>query len=137
VSFLDPQSANEYSSRAASALMVVASTEGPEIFQKYHALLFQRQPDENTAGPSNSTLVDWAVEAGADRATVEQGILDAQYQQWAFNAADQMSKEGVTGTPTVMIDGKVVGRGNPQEAVQALLAAIGAGGSSSPSGSGQ
>jgi hypothetical protein len=35
-----------------------------------------------------------------------------------------MSKEGITGTPTIKIDGEIVGRGNPQEALQILLAKL-------------
>jgi protein-disulfide isomerase len=121
VSFLDPHSTNKYSSRAANALMVVNETSGAEVFKAYHDLLFERQPAENTAGPSNSTLIDWAVEAGAKRADVTPGIEDDIYHQWVINTADEMSKAGVTGTPTVFIDGKVVGEGNPQEALQTLL----------------
>jgi protein-disulfide isomerase len=121
VSFLDHASTNEFSSRAANALMVVNAESGSDVFKAYHDLIYQRQPDENTAGPSNDTLIDWAVEAGADRAAVTPGIQDDVYHQFVIDAADQMSKNGVTGTPTVFIDGKVVGQGNPQEALQALL----------------
>jgi protein-disulfide isomerase len=121
VSFLDPHSANAYSSRAANALYVVNETSGADVFKAFHDLLYQRQPDEDTAGPDNATLVDWAVEAGADRAAVTQGIEDDVYHQYVVDTADQMSKDGVSGTPTVFIDGKVVGQGNPQEALQALL----------------
>ena len=40
------------------------------------------------------------------------------------NATDQMSKDGVTGTPTVLIDGKSAGS-TPQESAQAVLDAVG------------
>jgi protein-disulfide isomerase len=124
VSFLDGASTNEYSSRAANALMVVNETSGGDVFKAYHDLLYQRQPAEKTAGPSNATLIDWAVEAGADRAAVTPGIEDDVYHQYVIDAADQMSKEGITGTPTIKIDGEIVGRGNPQEALQILLAKL-------------
>ena len=69
VSFLDDASENEYSSRAANALYVVADAAGPDVFAKYHSLLFENQPAEGTAGPDDDQLIAWAVEAGADEAT--------------------------------------------------------------------
>ena len=70
VSFLDRASTNEYSSRAANALFVVADTAGPEAFKKFHDLLYENQPAEGSAGPDDDQLIAWAVEAGADEAAV-------------------------------------------------------------------
>jgi protein-disulfide isomerase len=122
VSFLDRASQNAYSSRAANALYVVADTAGPEVFAKYHALLFANQPAENSAGPDDNQLIAWAVEAGADEDAVRQPIEDKVYEQWIENATDQMSKDGVNGTPGVFIDGQL--QPDPGTAVNAVLQAI-------------
>jgi protein-disulfide isomerase len=122
VSFLDRASKNAYSSRAANALYVVADASGPDVFKKFHDLLYENQPAENSAGPEDAQLVDWAVEAGADEDAVRQPIEDNVYAQWVKNATDQMSKDGVTGTPGVFIDDKM--QPNPGTAVNAVLKAV-------------
>ena len=93
--------------------MAVLSTAGPDAFLKFHTIAYANQPAENTAGVPDSTLIQWAVQAGADEATVTPLINDNVYHQWVVNATDQMSKDGVNGTPTVFINGKNQGS-NPQ-----------------------
>ena len=46
------------------------------------------------------------------------------YHQWVVNATDQMSEDGVNGTPTVFIDGKEQNPNDPAAAAQAVLAAV-------------
>ena len=106
VSFLDRASTNEYSSRAANALFVVADTAGPEAFKKFHDLLYENQPAEGSAGPDDDQLIAWAVEAGADEAAVRAKIEDDVFGQYVVNATDQWSKDGYNTTPTVLVDGK-------------------------------
>jgi protein-disulfide isomerase len=106
VSFLDQASTNDYSSRAANALFVVADTAGPEAFKKFHDLLYENQPAEGSAGPDDDQLIAWAVEAGADEAAVRAKIEDEAFGQYVVNATDQWSKDGYNGTPTVLVDGK-------------------------------
>jgi protein-disulfide isomerase len=124
VSFLDKASANEYSSRAANALYAVQDVAGADAFAAMHRTLFENQPPEGSAGPEDGQLVDWAVEAGADEAEVRPLIEDQAFAQFVVNATDQMSKNGVTGTPTVLIDGKSAGE-TPEESAQAVLDALG------------
>jgi len=123
VAFLDHSSSTNYSSRALNAAMAVLSTAGPDAFMKFRTIAFDNQPAEGTAGEPDSTLVDWAVQAGASEATVKPLIDGNVYHQWVVNATDQMSKDGVTGTPTVFIDGKDQGT-NPQVAAQNVLDAL-------------
>jgi protein-disulfide isomerase len=106
VSFLDRASTNEYSSRAANALFVVADSAGPEAFKKFHDLLYENQPAEGSAGPDDDQLIAWAVEAGADEAAVRAKIEDDVFGQYVVNATDQWSKDGYNTTPTVLVDGK-------------------------------
>ncbi len=66
VSFLDDASTTDYSSRAANAAFVVLDTSGPEVFKKFHDLLFANQPEEGGAGLTDEQLIEYAVQAGAD-----------------------------------------------------------------------
>jgi protein-disulfide isomerase len=123
VAFLDRSSTTHYSSRALNAAMAVLSTTGPDAFLKFKTIAYTNQPQEGTAGVPDSTLIDWAVQAGADRTKVTPLINGNVYHQWVLNATDQMSKDDVTGTPTIFINGKNQGS-NPSVATQALLAAL-------------
>ena len=123
VAFLDRSSTTNYSSRALNAAMSVLSTAGPDAFMKFRTLAFDNQPAEGSAGVPDSTLIQWAVQAGADKAQVTPLINGNVYHQWVVNATGQMSKDGVNGTPTVYINGQNQGS-NPQAAANAVLAAV-------------
>jgi protein-disulfide isomerase len=118
VSFLDSESTTHYSSRALNAAMAVLSTAGPDAFLSFHTIAYQNQPAEGSAGVPDSTLVEWAVEAGATESKVKPLIDGNVYHQWVVNATDQMSKDHVTGTPTVFINGK--NAGDPAAATTAV-----------------
>jgi protein-disulfide isomerase len=126
VAFLDRSSSTHYSSRALNAAMAVLDTAGTDAFLKFHTLAYQNQPAEGTAGVPDSTLIQWAVQSGADQTKVAPLIDGDTYQQWVLNATDQMSKDHVTGTPTVYIDGKLQGGSPPsaQVAAESVLAAV-------------
>lgn len=124
VAFLDRESTTDYSSRALNAAMAVLSTAGPDAFLKFHTIAYENQPAEGSAGVPDSTLVDWAVQAGADKATVTPLIDGNVYHQWVLNATDQMSKDGVNGTPTIFINGKNQGA-NLQVAAENVLKVLG------------
>lgn len=123
VAFLDRSSTTNYSSRALNAAMVVLDTAGRGAFEKFHTLLYDHQPPEGSAGLTDGQLIDYAVQAGADRSKVSKPIEDNRYHQWVLNATNQMSLDHVTGTPTVFINGKNAGN-NPQVAAQRVLAAL-------------
>jgi protein-disulfide isomerase len=123
VAFLDRSSTTQYSSRALNAGMAVLDTAGPQAFLKFHTIAYANQPQEGSAGVPDSTLVQWAVQAGAPQDKVTPLIDDNSYHQWVVNATGQMSKDGVNGTPTVYIDGKEQDPTNTQAAAQAVLAA--------------
>jgi protein-disulfide isomerase len=106
VAFLDRSSTTNYSSRALNAAMAVLSTAGPDAFLKFHTIAYDNQPAEGSAGVPDSTLIDWAVQAGADKNEVSPLIDGNVYHQWVVNATGQMSKDKVTGTPTIFVNGK-------------------------------
>lgn len=124
VAFLDRMSTSNYSSRALNAAAVVLNASGQDTFLKFHDLLFENQPAEGSAGLSNDKLVALAVQAGATESDVRPGIEGDAFKQWVVNATDQMSKNGVNGTPTVMVDGKQSADPSLQGSIDAALAAI-------------
>ncbi len=120
ISFLDRASTNRYSTRAVNALGVVLDTAGPEVAKRFHDELYAQQPPEGSAGLSDATLVDLAVEAGATRSEVQGPIDGLVYEQWVKNGTDDASRAGVSGTPTVVVDGKTL----PQQAMQDLATSL-------------
>ncbi|MEI4270506.1 thioredoxin domain-containing protein [Klenkia sp. LSe6-5] len=106
MAFLDSARNDDYSTRALNAAAVVASGAGPEAYERFHDLLFANQPDERTgSGLTDDQLVDYAEQAGATGEEVGTDIRDLVYGQWVKGATEQASKDGVTATPTVFVDG--------------------------------
>jgi protein-disulfide isomerase len=108
MAFLDTSANRAYSTRALNAAAVVVDTAGPEAFQKFHDLLFAHQPAEGGSGLTDDQLVQYAVQSGADAGVAAADVEQLTYGDWVKTATDQASKDGVTGTPTVLVDGKTL-----------------------------
>ena len=106
MAFLDTSANDQYSSRALNAAAAVVAAAGPDAFQTFHDLLFTNQPPEGGSGLTDDQLVQYAVQAGAEGSSVEAAIRDLTYGDWVKTATDDASKDGVTGTPTVFVDGQ-------------------------------
>jgi protein-disulfide isomerase/uncharacterized membrane protein YphA (DoxX/SURF4 family) len=120
ISFLDSASTTEYSSRAANALYAAAGV-SPDAFARYHQLLYQQQPAEGSAGLTEDTLVRLAQQSGAGAAADQ--IRAGTYADYVARATDQSSKDGVTGTPTVLVNGKAVDQPTLDQVTAAVNAA--------------
>jgi protein-disulfide isomerase len=107
IAFLDRMSDSQYSTRSLNAAAAVVTTK-LSAFEKFHALLFQNQPPEQGHGLPDATLIDLAVQAGADKSAITPLITGQKYASWVAKATDQASKDGVNGTPTIIINGKTV-----------------------------
>jgi protein-disulfide isomerase len=114
IAILDRFSSTKYSTRSANAAACVADT-APDAFTKFNDALFVAQPAEGGDGLPDSELVSIAKQAGAPD-TVEKCITDGQFEKWVATATDQSSKDGVQGTPTVMVNDKIVE--SSREAIQ-------------------
>ena len=113
---------SDYSPRAVNAFAVVLEESGPEVAKRYHDLLSDTQPSESGPFPDNQDLLDLAVEAGAEEDEVSEGILEVTMRDWVDDATAAAIEAGVQGTPTVILDGKVV-QGQPQDILDAVLEA--------------
>jgi protein-disulfide isomerase len=106
LSFLDPQSAGtEFSTRAANALATVADG-APEHIWSFHQELFREQPEEGTGGLTDEQLAGIARDAGVPDAVAER-FTDRTFTGWVADVTKQAFASGVSGTPTVLVDGTV------------------------------
>jgi protein-disulfide isomerase len=106
IAFLDRMSSTDYSTRALNAAVCVNVAGGKDAFKKYHDILYQNQPKENTAGLPDSQLVTFAGQAGVSKSAVSSCIEGRKYQDWTVSATAAASRANVTGTPTVRINGQ-------------------------------
>ncbi|MHA7306543.1 DsbA family protein [Arthrobacter sp. TMN-49] len=101
--FLDRFSAGtNYSSRAGAAAACVADT-SPEKFQAFLDILFVNQPAENSKGLDNAALKAYATEVGAK--DISSCVDGKNFRPFVANTTELASVHGVTGTPTVFMDG--------------------------------
>lgn len=104
MSFLDRQSEGaRFSTRAANAVATVADG-APDQVWAFHRALFAKQPEEGTTGPSDAELAEIARDAGVP-ADVVARFEDGEFTGWVADVTQKAFDSGVTGTPTVMIDG--------------------------------
>jgi protein-disulfide isomerase len=106
MAFLDTSANDKYSTRALNAAAAVVNAAGPDAYQKFHDLLYAHQPAEGGSGLTDDQLISYAQQAGASGSTVESAIRDLTYGDWVKEITDQASKDGVTATPTVKVDGQ-------------------------------
>jgi protein-disulfide isomerase len=123
MAFLDTSANGKYSTRALNAAAAVTDAAGTDAFKKFHDLLYANQPPEGGKGLSDDQLVQYATQAGASSDKVAQEIRGLTYGDWVKNVTDQASKDGVTGTPTVLVDGKTLSDLSPDGLTAAVQAA--------------
>ncbi len=105
MSFLDPQSGgSRYSTRAANAFVTVANAD-PAQALTFNRLLFENQPEEGSAGPDDAQLADFARQAGVPDEVIA-GFSAETYVPWVQKITEQAWDSGVTGTPTVLLNGQ-------------------------------
>ena len=124
--FLDSRSTTNYSSRAANAAACVAN-EAPDKYADFFNALYANQPAEGSAGLSDDKLKSMASDLGVD---INSCVDDKTYRPYVKFATKEASAIGVTGTPTVFVDGKQWGKGDSAQTpfpdfLQAAIAAKG------------
>ncbi|MFP5312926.1 MAG: DsbA family protein [Actinomycetes bacterium] len=124
--FLDRMSSTNYSSRAANAAACVVN-ESPEKYADFLNTLFEKQPAENGAGLSDNDLKKIASDLGVN---IDSCVDDKTYRPFVKYTTKQAAAAGITGTPSVFVDGKQWGKGDSAqtpfpEFLQAAVAAKG------------
>ncbi|MER6298979.1 thioredoxin domain-containing protein [Kitasatospora sp. NPDC001539] len=95
-------------SRTALAAAGAALNEGVDKFKQFHDVLYANQPDERSdAFGDVNHLLDLAGQVpGLKTDAFVKAVQDGTYAPWAAKVADAFDKSGVTGTPTVELDGR-------------------------------
>jgi protein-disulfide isomerase len=105
MSFLDGNLGNDSSTRAANAAACAADA---GKFLQYHAAVFAGQPVKEGAGYTNAQLTQFAQTAGITGpalTTWQKCTTTAQHAQYVTDVETASGKAGVTGTPTVKLNG--------------------------------
>lgn len=116
ISILTSKSAGtQYSLRAANAAACVANS-SPNDFYAFNAALFADQPQEGTAGLTDKEIKQVVRSSGvtSSLSKIDTCIDDVTYKSWVLDATDRAltgpipnaSIPKVTGTPTVLVNGK-------------------------------
>lgn len=117
IAILDGQSADQYSTRSANASACVAEATAQQgdftIWRDFHDSLYTQQPSEGGAGLSDGQLNRLAQDAGSPN--VNECITNRQYGDWVAQGTSNAASEGVTGTPTVKLNGEQVELSTPDE----------------------
>jgi len=115
--FLD---ANNGGSGSMDALAAAGAAldESPAKFKAFHDALYANQPAETTDGFSDTnTLLKIAAKVpDLSTPTFVKEVEDGTFKPWAQKVSDAFNSSGVTGTPTVELDGKqltVIGDNGP------------------------
>jgi protein-disulfide isomerase len=119
IAILDQQSTNEYSTRAAAA-SGCASDGGK--FLAFNDALYANQPSEGSAGPTNDELITTGKGVGLTD-SFGTCVTDGTYLTWPAHTTDAASEKGVSGTPSVFVNGTKVTAS--LAAVQAAITAAG------------
>lgn len=107
LAFLDAQSAgSRYSSRAANAAVTVAQHQ-PDKLLAFNAILYDRQPAEGSEGLSDDQIAELARTVGVDDATIQRFGSEETTAFVASLTESAFDDDGIKGTPTVKINGKV------------------------------
>ncbi|MGA5817902.1 DsbA family protein [Kitasatospora sp. NPDC094028] len=97
-------------SRTALAAAGAALNEGTDKFKQFHDVLYANQPDEREDGFGDvNHILDLAGQVpGLKTDAFVKAVQDGTYAPWAAKVAAAFNDSGVTGTPTVKVDGKTV-----------------------------
>ncbi|MEU4422960.1 DsbA family protein [Actinoplanes sp. NPDC024001] len=106
LAFLDRMSeGSRYSTRAANAVVTVADR-APEKVTAFNEALFDNQPQEGTEGLSDARIAELAGQAGIAQDVID--VFDDRiFEPWIAKSTEAVFDAGITGTPTVKINGEV------------------------------
>ena len=113
---------------STDAAVAARCADGQGKFWDYHQWLYANQQGENQGWFSTERLAAIADQVGLDRTTWDACVADGS--QVAVVAAEKAAgaAAGVSGTPTLMIDGRILAFKTPAELLQQIQAAIDAAG---------
>lgn len=112
IAILDRASSTNYSTRAANAGFCVADAD-ISAWPAWHEAMFEQQPAEGGAGLSDEDLIGIAQLLDIEGPNLESCITDGTYTDFVAAQTQDVLDSGVTGTPTVSVNGTVVSNPTP------------------------
>jgi protein-disulfide isomerase len=103
--FLDRLSTTRYSSRASAASGCASDF---NRFKPYKDTLFANQPDEGGPGLSQDELIELGAQVGLTDAGFAACVADGAHLPWTEYVTMRAIERGVSGTPSVFVDGVAV-----------------------------
>jgi protein-disulfide isomerase len=106
LSFIDTN-LNKHGSHLSANAAACIDNEGK--FLDFHKLLYANQPAEK--GPdlfTNSYLINLAKQVGVSDSTFTNCVNSNKYSGWIDQITSDGDKVGITGTPTIYVDGKEI-----------------------------
>jgi len=105
IAILDQSSTNQYSTRSAAASGCAA--DGGK-FLAFNDALYANQPAEGGAGPTNEELITTGQSVGLTDSSFPTCVNNGTYMTWPEHTTDSASEKGVSGTPSVFVNGTKV-----------------------------
>ncbi len=111
---------DDYSKEALAAFAYVLENGSANQALAFHDLLYDKQPYEQQSNkPNANKIANWAKDIGVSKSATRKAI-DSGMTDWSKAASQLAEKDGVQGTPTVVVDGKKVEGGNISELITNL-----------------
>jgi protein-disulfide isomerase len=105
LAFLDRFSnGKKYSTRSANAFVTVAE-KAPDQLLAFNAALYNNQPHEGTDGLKDEDIARLATQVGVPQAVAD-SFAALTYEPWLAQSTQAAFDSGISGTPTVKIDGQ-------------------------------
>lgn len=101
----DSSSGTKYSTRAAGAA-AAAAIEGK--FVQFHDALYANQPAEGSSGLTNAKIIDIGKSVGLTDTAFVDAVNKETYDAWVTNVTNQFASRGYSGTPTIVVNGKLL-----------------------------
>jgi protein-disulfide isomerase len=96
---------------SVNAAMAARAAQAQGKFWEYHDLLYQNQ----SGGFPRKKLVELAREAGLDAQRLEADLASGEYERAVAEDFHKGQQSGISGTPTFVINGRVLAGGQPLE----------------------
>ncbi len=103
ISILDRASSTRYSTRSAAATGCAADA---GVHHEYAAALLAAQPPQGGAGLSDEQLIEIGRQVGATGEEFAACVDEQRYEGWVEDVTEGATRAGVTGTPTVAVNGQ-------------------------------
>ncbi|HEY4396032.1 MAG TPA: thioredoxin domain-containing protein [Acidimicrobiia bacterium] len=91
-----------------SAAAATCAADAGKFLDYYNALYNGQSNTENSGFLTNARLLSFGQEVGISGDTFTRCVDSGRYEGWVRKNTDAASQRGVTGTPTVLVNGKVI-----------------------------